>query len=140
MHSFDFFVFVSCSTFFLNGPVAQVKSMFAADRFIATLMYLGTLALTLGLALSGQPVGWVVAALILQVIAMCWYALSYIPYGRESTPSWVSVAFLSLKIGTYILCSLQCANELLAVACAKSELYQRLFSNFFCFDRENSAL
>lgn len=74
-----------CSTFFLNGPIAQIKSMFGQDRIFATLFYLGTLALTLGLALSGQKVGWVVAALVLQVIAMCWYALSYIPYGREST-------------------------------------------------------
>ena len=77
------FRLVHCSTFFLNGPLAQLKSMFIMDRIVATLMYLGTLALTLTLALTGQPIGWVIASLVVQMLAMCWYALSYIPYGRE---------------------------------------------------------
>ena len=93
------------------GPVKQVKQMFAAKRWIATsvyvcsvcacfrlfeiftfpsLRYLFFLILTIifatvksdSLSTNGR-VAAVIVCLIFQVLALAWYVLSYIPFGRD---------------------------------------------------------
>jgi len=71
-------------TFFLSGPLNQLKKMFEPSRLIATLVYLLMIALTL---IAGLVLRNPVLALIFifgQYVAMAWYSLSFIPYARET--------------------------------------------------------
>jgi len=72
------------STFFLMGPVAQMKKMFAPTRLIATILMLVFLALTLFSALYLGKRGLAIIFCIMQFCAMTWYAISYIPYARDA--------------------------------------------------------
>jgi len=72
-----------CSTAFLFGPCAQLKSMFKPVRAIATTIYILSIGLTIFCAVYVQSVLAVIGALIIQFLSMCWYCLSYIPYGRK---------------------------------------------------------
>jgi len=71
------------ATMFLMGPCSQLKSMFHKKRIIATIIYLLSIVLTLVMALAvGNP--WLVLlAILIQMGALLWYSLSYIPYARE---------------------------------------------------------
>ncbi|MES1913088.1 MAG: hypothetical protein MHM6MM_005317 [Cercozoa sp. M6MM] len=69
---------------FLMGPMKQLKRMFDKKRVIATVVYLVSLVLTLVVAFTIKNPGLVVLCLIVQWIALFWYALSYIPYGRSA--------------------------------------------------------
>lgn len=70
------------STAFLFGPIRQIKSMCAASRRIATLLYFLCMGLTLWAALKVESVPLVIVFLVLQLLAMIWYSLSYIPGGQ----------------------------------------------------------
>jgi hypothetical protein len=72
-----------CSTAFLMGPAKQLRNMFQPVRAVATTVYILTLALTLIAALELQNPGLTLLMLVIQFAALCWYCLSYIPYGRE---------------------------------------------------------
>ncbi|WKX90874.1 hypothetical protein Q1695_009600 [Nippostrongylus brasiliensis] len=63
------------STCFLMGPVGQCKKMFDESRWLASLFYVGFIALALIAAGSLVSIGG-------QYVAMAWYSLSYIPYAR----------------------------------------------------------
>jgi len=76
-------VLAIASTLFLFGPVAQCKSMFQANRWIATCVYLFAMGLTLYCAFAVQKVWPVLLCMLFQVAAMIWYALSYIPFARN---------------------------------------------------------
>ncbi|CAD5211585.1 unnamed protein product [Bursaphelenchus xylophilus] len=70
-------------TFFLSGPLNQLKKMFEPTRLVATLIYILMIILTLitGLLLRNGVLA--VLCIIGQYLAMGWYSLSYIPYARE---------------------------------------------------------
>jgi hypothetical protein len=68
---------------FLSGPCSQLKSMFEPMRLIATLIYLGSMALTLFVAFKGYPGGIVFLCAFIQFLAMIWYFASYLPFGRK---------------------------------------------------------
>ncbi|KHJ88404.1 SFT2-like protein [Oesophagostomum dentatum] len=70
------------STCFLMGPVGQCKKMFDKSRWLASLFYVGFIALALiaGLVLKNAPLALV--SIGGQYVAMAWYSLSYIPYAR----------------------------------------------------------
>lgn len=70
------------SSLFLRGPIKQLKSMFEEKRFIATLIMLLMLALTLCAALWWKNGALTLVFAIGQFIALLWYGLSYIPYAR----------------------------------------------------------
>ncbi|EYC33500.1 hypothetical protein Y032_0002g830 [Ancylostoma ceylanicum] len=72
------------STCFLMGPVGQCKKMFDKSRWLASLFYVGFIALALvaGLVLENAPLALV--SIGGQYVAMAWYSLSYIPYARET--------------------------------------------------------
>jgi len=78
-------------SFFFSGPVAQVQKMFRPARRNATLCYLGSLGLTLLIALWGHwlPLQGLILLLLmgLQYMAIAWYTLSYVPYGQEAVTS-----------------------------------------------------
>mmetsp|Transcript_444 Transcript_444/g.743 ORF Transcript_444/g.743 Transcript_444/m.743 type:complete len:195 (-) Transcript_444:163-747(-) len=76
---------------FLSGPKSQMQKMFHQSRRAATIWYLGSLAVTLVVALcfndsSFHPQVRAIALLILvgiQYVAVFWYCLSYIPFARQ---------------------------------------------------------
>ena len=70
------------STAFLVGPREQYRKMMAPVRVGATTIYLGTIATTLGFALLREPT-LTLASMLLQLIALAWYCLSYVPFGRQ---------------------------------------------------------
>lgn len=72
------------STFFLMGPVNQLKKMFAPTRLIATVLMLVFLALTLMSALWWGKKGLAIIFCVMQFCAMTWYSISYIPYARDA--------------------------------------------------------
>jgi len=75
------------STMFLVGPLRQMKLMFHKNRWVATVLYLVLIVATLAIGFSNlKKAGKVLIVIIfvvLQFLAACWYALSYIPYGRK---------------------------------------------------------
>lgn len=70
------------STVFLVGPLRQLKNMCAATRFIATIVYLLAIILTLLSAFLAKSALLVILCLIIQLLALIWYTLSYIPGAR----------------------------------------------------------
>jgi hypothetical protein len=72
------------STLFLMGPVSQCKSMFQKTRIIATIVYLGSIVMTLVMALVVKIVGLVLLAILIQMLALFWYSISFIPYARTA--------------------------------------------------------
>ena len=76
------------SSFFLVGPCRQLKSMFDKKRIIATILALASMIFTLiySLVIYNPEKGfhkiiiWILVAL--QYVAIFWYLLSYIPFGR----------------------------------------------------------
>jgi len=71
------------STVFLMGPVKQIKKMFDKDRWIATTIYILSIIGTLVAAFVSGNAGIVLLCIIIQICALAWYALTYIPYGRQ---------------------------------------------------------
>ncbi|XP_065198815.1 vesicle transport protein SFT2B-like [Sycon ciliatum] len=70
------------SSMFLMGPCKQLKRMFEEKRFIATIVVLLAIVLTICAAVWWKiPVLALVFCLV-QFLAMAWYCLSYIPYAR----------------------------------------------------------
>jgi len=79
---------VLVGSLFFAGPRKQCQNMFAKKRRLATVVYFTMMLATLLVAvLSGVPPGarlpLVVLCMVLQVLAMIWYSLSYIPFGRD---------------------------------------------------------
>jgi hypothetical protein len=71
-----------CSTMFLHGPTAQIRSMFLPARRVATVTYLAAIAATLVAAYALRAPAAVLVCMLVQFCAMLWYSLSFIPYGR----------------------------------------------------------
>lgn len=78
-----------CSTGFLWGPKSQVKKMFKQTRLVATVVYLVCIVATLVIACAdlgidnGGKVALCLVLIVIQFLALCWYCLSFIPYGRK---------------------------------------------------------
>ena len=76
------------SSFFLFGPLRQLKLMFKTTRIIATIVCLICIIFTLVFCLvlynpdkgGHKIVIWIL--FILQYVSMFWYILSYIPFAR----------------------------------------------------------
>ncbi|KNH07000.1 Got1 super family protein [Perkinsela sp. CCAP 1560/4] len=77
------------SSCFLSGPTRQMKSMFHEKRLLATLVYFIAMVMTLVSALILHSGFLTILCCIVQYIAMLWYGLSYIPYGRSAVKSCV---------------------------------------------------
>ena len=87
------------STFFLFGPLSQLKKMFEKKRIIATIVFLVSLIATLILVFTFQDPekAWkkivLIVLIIVQYIAFFWYCLSYIPYGQKMLEGCVKCCF-----------------------------------------------
>lgn len=69
------------STMFLVGPMSQCKRMFDKKRIVAAIVYLLLIGLTLFFAFRRRTTVALICS-ILQMVALLWYGLSYIPYAR----------------------------------------------------------
>ena len=72
-------IFGIVSTFFLVGPMAQLKKMFKPIRLWAAIAYLVMIGMTLFAALYLKNSGLTMLFAFLQYCALFWYTLSYIP-------------------------------------------------------------
>lgn len=79
------------SSFFLVGPCRQFSIMFAKNRWIAAVIYLVAIGLTLALAFDIIDLGEenerlkyiaIIASILVQSLAAFWYGMTFIPYGR----------------------------------------------------------
>jgi len=75
------------STLFLMGPMNQLKKMFDPTRLIATIVFLACLVMTLVSALVIKIGVLVFLFVILQLLALIWYTISYIPFARNAIKS-----------------------------------------------------
>lgn len=76
-------VLAICSTGFLIGPGRQARNMASSSRWIAALVYLAAMVMTLVSAFKIQIGLVTVACIVVQFCAMVWYCMSYIPFGRQ---------------------------------------------------------
>nr|XP_046237855.1 vesicle transport protein SFT2B-like isoform X4 [Scatophagus argus] len=81
------------STMFLTGPCQQLKTMCAIERAFATVMMLVCMVLTLLAAFWWNNIGLALVFCVLQFLAFTWYALSYVPYARESIIKLLKICF-----------------------------------------------
>jgi hypothetical protein len=75
-----------CGTCFLTGPQSQLHRMFHKKRKVASMLYLGSLGVTIFLLILPRFIfrGFLLFLLMIgQYIAITWYCLSYIPFARE---------------------------------------------------------
>lgn len=86
-------LFAIAGSFFLAGPLAQAKSAFSEDRWMATAVYLVTVALTLLAALWLKSGILVVIFSLVQFGALLWYFLSYIPGANTCLKSVIAAKF-----------------------------------------------
>mmetsp|Transcript_10600 Transcript_10600/g.15522 ORF Transcript_10600/g.15522 Transcript_10600/m.15522 type:complete len:203 (+) Transcript_10600:106-714(+) len=71
------------STVFFVGPTQQLSLMMQRHRLIPTLLYFLSLSATLFFAFRGFNVVFIILILTVQLFSLCWYILSYIPYGPQ---------------------------------------------------------
>lgn len=75
---------IGCTTFFV-GPSKQVQTMFHSKRRASALVYVSLLFGTLFLCFVHRVhhrLVLVSISLLVQFLALVWYTLSYVPYGR----------------------------------------------------------
>ncbi|KAG5511446.1 hypothetical protein JKF63_07409 [Porcisia hertigi] len=71
-------------TFFLAGPLRQLKSMFSEGRWIASIVYILTMVLTILCAVVLHSGFLTILMSIIQLLALGWYILSYIPFAHDA--------------------------------------------------------
>ncbi|PON72095.1 Vesicle transport protein, SFT2-like [Parasponia andersonii] len=71
------------STAFLLGAEQQIRMMFDSVRIFATAIYLGCVVLALICALWIHSKILTILAMIIEILALVWYSLSYIPFARR---------------------------------------------------------
>eukprot|EP00908_Phaeocystis_cordata_P014902 Transcript_26011.p4 GENE.Transcript_26011~~Transcript_26011.p4 ORF type:complete len:203 (-),score=80.57 Transcript_26011:123-731(-) len=86
------------ATSFLVGPVRQLKDMLAPSRRAASAMYLATLAGTLVSVFVLRLASLSLLCIALQMLALTWYTLSYIPYGQSAAKSLVRRALKRMGV------------------------------------------
>ncbi|CAF4459488.1 unnamed protein product [Rotaria socialis] len=80
-------IFGLISTLFLMGPLNQLKKMFDSTRWIATVVFLASVVMTLVSALVIKIGVLVLIFVIVQFLALAWYTISYIPFARDAIKS-----------------------------------------------------
>lgn len=63
------------------GPINQLKRMFHPVRLVATIVFLASIGLTIYFGYKRKLLLAILFAVI-EVVALVWYSLSYIPYAR----------------------------------------------------------
>ena len=57
--------------------------MWHPTRRWSTGFYLAMIIIVFGVAVGKQNIGLIIVLLIIEIVAGCWYGLSYIPFGRK---------------------------------------------------------
>jgi len=83
------------STFFIVGPMRQLKLICTMERIIPTLMYVIALLMTLLVVIKLQSLVLVMLLLVIQMIAFAWYVLTYIPFGSTMASATVRTVLFS---------------------------------------------
>ncbi|AYV83869.1 MAG: putative vesicle transport protein SFT2A isoform X2 [Hyperionvirus sp.] len=68
--------------FFIMGFCSQLKMMFKTTRAIATTIYIVMMIVTIVVAVTHAHIIVVLICAFIQFLAMGWYYLSYVPFGR----------------------------------------------------------
>lgn len=71
------------STMFLVGPKKQISNMCTGHRAMASAAYFGSMVGTVYSALFLRISVLVIFFIAIQFVALVWYSLSYIPFGRQ---------------------------------------------------------
>ncbi|KAL5727007.1 hypothetical protein ACHQM5_000243 [Ranunculus cassubicifolius] len=71
------------STAFLLGPERQARMMFDSVRLYATAIYIGSAIIALICALLIHSKLLTFLAIVVEICALSWYSLSYIPFARR---------------------------------------------------------
>ncbi|URE21584.1 Got1/Sft2-like family [Musa troglodytarum] len=71
------------STAFLIGPVQQARMMLDPVRIYATAIYVGSAIVALVCALWIHSKMLTLIAIIIEICALVWYSLSYVPFARR---------------------------------------------------------
>ncbi|CAD5188387.1 unnamed protein product [Musa acuminata subsp. malaccensis] len=71
------------STAFLIGPVQQARLMLDPVRIYATAIYVGSAIVALVCALWIHSKMLTLIAIIIEICALVWYSLSYVPFARR---------------------------------------------------------
>ncbi|KPI88050.1 hypothetical protein ABL78_2876 [Leptomonas seymouri] len=77
-------------TLFLAGPVRQLKNMFSEGRWIASVVCILSMVLTIVCAVVLDSGILTIIACIIQIGALAWYILSYIPFARDAVKAALS--------------------------------------------------
>ncbi|PNH10950.1 Vesicle transport protein SFT2B [Tetrabaena socialis] len=77
------------STLFLMGPVKQFQRMFEEKRFLATIAYFAAIGATLAVAFTTGNAGLCLVMLVLQILALVWYCLTWVPGGQAALKSMI---------------------------------------------------
>ncbi|KXZ53220.1 hypothetical protein GPECTOR_7g1113 [Gonium pectorale] len=72
------------STLFLMGPVKQCQRMLEEKRILATIVYIAAIAGTLAVAFTTGNAGLCLIMLIIQLLALIWYCLTWVPGGQAA--------------------------------------------------------
>lgn len=78
------------STFILMGPSAQFQYMMEEHRRMASIMYIGSVVLSIFVAIIFQSTFLCILTTAVQYACLGWYTLTYIPYGGEVVMSFFS--------------------------------------------------
>mmetsp|Transcript_30130 Transcript_30130/g.55065 ORF Transcript_30130/g.55065 Transcript_30130/m.55065 type:complete len:161 (-) Transcript_30130:682-1164(-) len=89
LYSFGSIVSVG-STCFLMGPIKQIKRMFEQKRMFATIAYLGSIVATLVVAFTLHNAGVCLVFVLIQIAALAWYILTWIPGGTSLVSGMIS--------------------------------------------------
>ncbi|RYR54854.1 hypothetical protein Ahy_A06g030117 isoform D [Arachis hypogaea] len=76
---------LACITAFLLGPAQQLGMMFDTARVFATAIYIGCVVIALICALLIHDKLLTIIAIIIEIGALIWYSLSYIPFALGMT-------------------------------------------------------
>ena len=74
------------SSCFFAGPSKQFRTMMRPKRRISAILYVCFIGLTLALCFIHHihhRIIWVLLSVMCQFLALIWYCLSYVPYGRS---------------------------------------------------------
>lgn len=77
-------IFCLCSTMFLAGVKQQLQTMFQANRFEAACLYLVSVVLTLVSAVWLKSSLLCIIFALVQLACILWYALSFLPFARQT--------------------------------------------------------
>ncbi|KAG5511954.1 hypothetical protein JKF63_07779 [Porcisia hertigi] len=93
-------IFCLCSTMFLAGCSQQLRTMFEANRFEAACLYVFSVFLTALSALWLQSSIMCIISALMQLACILWYALSFLPYARQTLK--ITLSYASMVLGPVV--------------------------------------